>query len=230
LRFSLALAGVALMSAACASIIGIEDAEKDPLLNGGGNAAGGSAPTTLCGQYCAALTANCTDDFQQYFSETVCLDVCAALPLGEEANPVGNTIACRHINAGQAADIGPQTECSAAGPGSDGVCGDNCDSYCLLFEANCEERFLAAHGNQPTCRSFCDDNIPDLFELDGTVFSAALTTMGDNLQCRLYHVSQATIDKNTHCPHADGESVCSDGTGGGGGMGGAGGAGGVGGN
>ena len=33
---------------------------------------------------------------------------------------------------------------------------------------------------------------------------------GDSVQCRLYHVTAATLDSRTHCSHAAGVALCVD--------------------
>jgi hypothetical protein len=220
-RAALTLLALATLGVACASVLGIEDAELDPLLGG----TGGDDPTTLCDDYCSATATNCTGDFLQYTSDTVCRGVCDELPEGDLDSPVGNTVACRLNNANEAAQIGPDTECSAAGPGSDGECGDNCDSFCLLLQGLCIDVFNATYqGNIANCRSDCEANIVDLFEQNNTTFSSLLSTEGNDLQCRLYHVTQAVLDADTHCQHANGAGPCA--AVGGGGSGGSGGSGG----
>jgi len=218
----LATAGSLFLATACASILGIEDASPDPLLQGGAGQ-GGNGPVGYCDDYCSSIEENCQDDLQQYSARAVCEGVCAALPEGNIDNPVGNTIACRMKNATEAGQIGGQTECSAAGPGTDGICGDNCDSFCLLFQSLCSVQFEQEFaGSLNDCRELCN-TLPDLFDDDGTTFSSSLTTQGNSVQCRLYHVSQAVLDAATHCKHASGDPPCasanSAGGGGGSGMG-----------
>jgi hypothetical protein len=197
------------LSSACDAILGIQDAQPDPLATGGG---GAGVPDTLCGEYCATVMANCTIMDAQYSSVENCLATCPSLPGATDASEVGNTVGCRLKNARDAATVGPLTECPAAGPGSEGICGDNCEAFCRLFEVQCSDLFNEDYMSvgQPGCRDDCE-TFPDA----GT-FSVTATNQGDTVQCRLYHVSQAFDDPVQHCLHAAGNAVCISGDGGGG--------------
>jgi len=217
LRPLFAFLALTLTATACSSILGIEDAELDPLLEGGGGQGGGE-PGNLCEQYCTTITANCTDDAAQYSSEANCNQVCPNLPGFNDPGTIGDTVGCRLENAQQAGTIGVD-ECPTAGPGSEGICGDNCDAFCLLLEKACSDVDLFEYNSQADCKADCQ-TFPDMGP-----FSATLTTSGNSIQCRLYHVSQAFEDAAFHCQHAAGKAICVDGSGGaGGGSGGAGGA------
>ena len=218
LAFAALTLSTAFAVSACDAILGIEDAQLDPLLGTGG---GGQPPGNLCEQYCATITANCDDDDIQYSTEENCNQVCPNLPGFNNPDTIGDTVGCRLENAEQAGVIGAD-ECPTAGPGSEGACGDNCTTFCLLFEKACgtEPVDLFDYANQAACRADCA-SFPDMGP-----FSAELTTDGDTVQCRLYHVSQAFVDAAFHCEHAAGISICVDGTGGAG-TGGAGGTGGA---
>jgi hypothetical protein len=57
------------------------------------------------------------------------------------------------------------------------------------------------------CLEDCGD-VPDLSQPpDNLRFNASIDE-GDSLQCRLYHVSAATLDPVLHCPHAGGAPPC----------------------
>jgi hypothetical protein len=209
--------GVAVALAACANIVGIEDAELDPEsgASGGSNSSSGGASgatpgagdagadgdpnsphSILCARYCTAVMKNCTGPVQVYESPTVCRRVCARLDAGENNARSGNSINCRLFHANQIELIGEEeTECPAAGPGGDGVCGENCDGYCTLLAALCPVTLSLE------CRVSCP-SIPDQGGYDSS------HTSGGDLQCRLYHVSAATIDATFHCPHAAGAGPC----------------------
>lgn len=209
----------------CASLVGIDEARLDPesvrggaQSTSGGASSGGQSGNTggtsvgneggqggesgdpnavLCARYCAAVMANCVGPVQVYESLPVCLRACQAMDPGTQGDRSGNTVACRLFHAKQIELVGEEaTECPAAGPGGDGVCGTNCQGYCRLLEGLCPAKFNA------DCVASCQD-IPDLGGYDSS------QTSGLTLQCRLYHVSAATLDPDFHCPHAAGAGPCS---------------------
>lgn len=209
-------AAVALL-VSCASLVGIEDARLDPDSVGGsgGTSAGGQTggksgtpdagaggdggdPTLLlCERYCTTVMKNCTGAVQVYESRAVCLRACRALEPGTPDDRSGNTVGCRFFHAKQIELIGDEaTECPAAGPGGDGVCGTNCQGYCTLLQGLCP----------PALGAECSATCPALTDLGGFDISKS---SGLALQCRLYHVSAATLDPVLHCPHAVGAGPCS---------------------
>lgn len=220
MRFGPVFRAAALMAGfaiSCASLVGIEDAGLDPeLARGGASATGGRGsggqseagqggaageggdPTLVqCIRYCDAVMKNCTGPVQVYESTVVCLQVCRQLDPGSPGDRTGNTVACRLFHANQIELIGEEeSECPAAGPGGDGVCGTNCDGYCTLFRGLCPAALSVE----------CAANCATVADLGG--YTSAATT-GATLQCRLYHVSAATLDADFHCPHAAGVGPCS---------------------
>jgi hypothetical protein len=58
------------------------------------------------------------------------------------------------------------------------------------------------------CLSACDI-VPDLSRPPDNLRYNVSQQSGDSLQCRLFHVSAATMDPTTHCIHAAGGSPCS---------------------
>lgn len=214
--------------AACGTILDIQDAETDPLLLGGGNGGvgggtggDGGAPASLCDEYCQIVEATCTDDQDQWFSSTLCLLHCELLPQGERGDQVGNTVGCRLFNAERAQVNGEfAIHCPRAGPGGDGVCGSNCESYCTVMQQACAAEFTEDHNGIVDCIDDCTANVPDLGGYNASIQE------GNSIQCRLYHLGAATDDPDQHCEHAAGDAICVDGAGGNGGAGGSGGAGG----
>jgi hypothetical protein len=211
-RAALLSAGFAL---SCASLIGIEDASLDPKGQGGAGAVGGTTsgagtgPTdagqgggegdpvlSQCARYCDAVMKNCTGPVQVYESPQVCKEVCLQLPPGTPGDRSGNTVACRLFHATQIELIGEEaSECPAAGPGGDGVCGENCDGFCTLIRGLCPAALSVE------CEASCPA-IPDQGGYNSSVMG------GLSLQCRLYHVSAASLDADFHCPHAAGVGPC----------------------
>ncbi len=187
----------ALGGLACQAIAGIEDRELDVV---------GSAGSALCDAYCDEVMANCTGEFAVYASRETCLGVCAKLPAGESGDRSGNTVECRRFNAAQAKANGEvDVHCPAAGPGGT-LCGGNCEGYCTLLEGVCPAVFDGL--TQERCVETCGG----LRTLPG--FDVEAHHDGDSLNCRLVHVSSATLDAQTHCPHASpapvNDSPCGD--------------------
>jgi hypothetical protein len=187
---ALLLAGASGTLGACQSLAGIEDRKFD-----------GVVVSEQCQQYCALAADVCSGTHAIYTDPKTCLATCALMPSGDiEEAP--NSVACRidQLNAAKQdseASTLP-TYCANAGPGGNGVCGSNCDSYCTLYAAACEEDLpdLQNQYDQKTCRAKC----AGLNNL--TTFDAKTNYSGDTLQCRLVHTSAASVDPVTHCPHA----------------------------
>lgn len=223
--------------AACARLLGIEDAVCAPELDAecpdpapgrasaqpGVNADGateaidggrdvadagvsGSSPSTAsCARYCSIVNGSCTGPDQQYASDAACLAVCGALPWGGASDSSGNTVQCRLVRAELASTTGePSDYCYAAGPGGGGVCGSNCEGYCALMTATCSEL-----GSVRECLEACAA-VPDLTRGPSMRPAATMLQSGNTLQCRLFHVSAATLDPSGHCPHAAGLEACVD--------------------
>ncbi len=159
---------------------------------GGATSGGGGAVAQTCDAYCALITKNCTDMNAQYSSNDACVKSCAAFPPGMAADMAGNTLGCRIYHAGAAAaDAG--THCVHAGPGGAGLCGANCDGFCTIAAKACtatNKQFADDTACQTACKGF-----KDMVKYNSTV------TTGNSLACRLYHLTVATTDPGTHCPH-----------------------------
>lgn len=194
---------------ACASVIGIEQATYDPKLdkggaaNSGGSGNGGadSGGKSLCETYCDTVSASCAGDFEQYVSNAVCMKICARLDPGQPGDDALDTVNCRLHYAESAALAGEKaTNCSAAGPGGNGVCGTNCDALCRIALDTCggaQRIFMSTIDCQAACTK-----LDDLGHYDDSIQS------GPEVQCRLYHVSAAQIDPVIHCPHVGGIGPC----------------------
>jgi hypothetical protein len=184
--------------AACAGILGIDKAElADDKTDSGGGGSGGdtSHPKTLCADYCATAMKNCNGDFELYPDLKFCLAVCAAVPEGARTDLAGNSVGCRLHFAQSAALIEKGTSCTVAGPGGNGVCGDNCDSFCALEAAVCPEIYASKQDCETACATF---------PVKGTYTDLADNQVGNSFECRLYHVTAAAgIDRDFHCPHTD---------------------------
>lgn len=203
------------MPLACNGILGIEERTLDT---------SAAASELTCETYCQVALENCTGDFAIYASEETCMLTCKELPLGNPDNDAsGNTVACRQKSAQLAIETGEfDVYCPGAGPGGDGRCGDDCEGYCDLMAAYCPDEF----NDEEQCLEVCAD-VPT----DGVY--AVPGVNDDHIQCRLWHLTSATLDE-IHCNHANGAIKCEEdydpnATGGSGGAGGSGGSGGAGG-
>lgn len=154
---------------------------------------GGEALT--CEAYCATIGANCTGEHAQYGSLETCLATCAALTPGTPADTGGNTLGCRAYHAGAAADM-PAVHCTHAGPGGDGVCGSNCESFCSIAAVACPDAWPDDAACQTACGTFSPDESYDATDVGGNSFA-----------CRLYHLTAAALDPATHCAHIKGDSA-----------------------
>jgi hypothetical protein len=184
----------------CSSVLGIEDAKCDEALPDCER----DGPSPLCRDYCAKVMANCREDNAVYEGIATCYAVCKNLEPGVAGDDSGNTTRCRLHQAEQAGPEGvnePKQHCPGAGPGGEGpngelLCADNCDGYCSIMQAVCDD-----YGSLETCRAACNQ-VPDLGGYN-TAHSE-----GDSVQCRLWHVSAAADEPNPHCLHAAGKSYC----------------------
>jgi hypothetical protein len=199
----LCLSGAAL--GACQAVAGIDDRVYIASGSGDAGAAGAdSGPSAQCQDYCARIMALCTKPNEAYADISTCLGICALLPPGSPIEKTGNTLACRvnqlAIQESPSAEAATLPEaCARSGPGGNGACGSNCESYCQLYKAACladQPDLTSAQYDQDTCVAKCAG-------LDDTgTFDTDVNYTGDTLQCRLIHTSAATVDPETHCVHA----------------------------
>ena len=162
----------------------------------GGKGGGGGAAMPDCKTMCDEAMKNCTKDNQVWISSEVCLAACADFPLGKISDTTGDTVGCREYHAGTPASENPSYHCQHAGPGGAGFCGTNCDGFCSLAVPSCgklEPEFKDTATCMKTCAQFKDDTGTTPFSVDDLT--------GNTLSCRLYHVTVATTDPKTHCPH-----------------------------
>jgi hypothetical protein len=183
----------------CRQLAGIDDAHLDPALADGATEA---AATNVCSSYCSAVMQYCTGDFAVYGSEAACEAICAQLPVGNPGDTIGNTVHCRLRNAELAGETGePNVHCPAAAPGASGVCGSNCEGYCVLMQQICSVRFAQAFQGLVDCQAQCAA-LPTLGAFNLSQAS------GNSVNCRLWHVSAAALDPGAHCGHAAGDPPC----------------------
>jgi hypothetical protein len=158
---------------------------------------------SLCDHYCQILEANCVGAERQYASPEACQAVCEHLEPGEPGAVTGNTVECRIQRAELAGRTGePANYCASAGPGGAGHCGEDCEGFCSVMSAECLEM-----GNWRECLDACA-SVPNLSGPPDNLGYDASIQSGDSLQCRLFHVSAASLDPVTHCSHAAGLAIC----------------------
>jgi hypothetical protein len=197
-----------LTAMSCGRVIGIESAKEDPSFHPGqagaaNGGAGGDAPTVSCDDYCDTVMANCRGDFAVYTSLSTCLAVCATLPIGTDGDDIGNSVACRLRNARLARSTAePEVHCPIAGPGGFDTCGADCEGYCVVFRSACSVAFSTDFESNVDCVRACRDLPSPEQPFDVSQNS------GPTVNCRLWHVSAATLDPGTHCPHAAGAAPC----------------------
>ena len=181
--------------AACQALAGIEDRTY---------ADGGTGPSPECVDYCKLAKTVCQGKSTLYSSDETCLATCALMPPGERGEPTAhNTVACRLNQLVLAQQTGESSTipdyCAKAGPGGNGQCGSNCESYCQLYDAAChtdQPQLTSAQYDPATCAEKCK-GLADTGSFDATADLA-----GDTLQCRLAHTSAASVNPTEHCSHA----------------------------
>ncbi len=152
-------------------------------------------PAEGCEGYCALIETNCGGPFTQYGSPEMCLGACAAFAAGAPGDMMGNTLACRSYHATVAADA-DDTHCTHAGPGGDMACGSNCEGFCAIADKACPDAWPDNDACIVACTGFDASEPYDASDIGG-----------NTLACRLYHLTAATIDPTTHCPHIKGDSA-----------------------
>jgi len=155
------------------------------------DAGGGSGTIALtCTSYCTANIATCTGANSQWGSMQNCLDTCAKWTTGAASDTSGDTLGCRVYHT-TAAEMDPTTHCVHAGPSGGGMCGaSTCATFCPLEDALCPGQYPAGSDCATTCPTIAT-NPP---------FSANDTGKND-IECRFYHLTAASTDPTTHCPH-----------------------------
>jgi hypothetical protein len=145
-----------------------------------------------CTDYCSTIMTACQGTNLEYPSAAECLRSCAGLPRVAGA---GNTIGCRTDHANFAL-TDAVTHCPHAGPAGDGVCGVNCESFCSLAATTCtgtNQQFTVGPDCMTACAGF--SMTPPRYTVPGGAAG------GNTFACRMYHLTLATIDPVTHCPH-----------------------------
>lgn len=175
---------ILLVLGACQTIAGIEDRklDKTPTNN-----------SAECTSYCDTVMTACTGANAVYTTRELCLGVCKELEPGDPLEPVGNTLACR-VQEAKAAEREPADHCRFLGPGGGDKCGSDCEAYCDLFPKLCPDD--VQYPTNDECLKACGGLI------DQDRFDVVEDHEGDTIECRLVHVSSATVKPDEHCQHA----------------------------
>jgi hypothetical protein len=174
-------------------------------MGGGGSGAqggGGAAPAT-CASYCADNIEICADADKQYdgaMAEAFCLGFCGFLDAGTPGMTMGDTLECRVYHTGAADSLmDTATHCPHGGPYGSTQCGaSNCETYCAAIQKICtggNEQFADEPECLADCNMLADADMP---------YHGDATATGNNFNCRGYHLTAASVDPATHCPHAAG--------------------------
>lgn len=170
-----------------------------------------------CPNFCLALTTACVGDLKVYEDRDQCEAVCNATDAGTKQNPQAvNTIGCRTAHAFNALLISPHDHCPHIGPLGAGVCGaaekgGNCEAYCSLAEAACNDDFASPYDSHSACLDDCSK----LEGADKGDYSVKDAKQGGNtVQCRGLAVSQALAlpkgQRAKACAAVFGGAPCSD--------------------
>jgi hypothetical protein len=162
-----------------------------------------------CTDYCSRVMSKCTGSLKVYDRNEECMGVCALMDPGDRLKgSQGNTLACRQELL--ATSFEPTTECALVGPGGhDGQCGSDCEAFCSLRQQVCSG--VPGQEDQPDlqssdeCLRECGALAAQPFNPSEPSLSAERDTAGDTLQCRLIHVSEASVSPSLaliHCPHS----------------------------
>ncbi len=151
-----------------------------------------------CEDYCVLVMRNCQGAVAQFSDVSTCRATCETLELGAPDDRGGQTIACRTYWAAIAE--GDPTACTRAGPGGDGTCGTNCESFCAITDALCSDQSVPPYASVAACLAACPG-------LDATETYDASDIAGNTLACRIYHLTAASTDPDTHCSHTAVNSV-----------------------
>lgn len=158
------------------------------------NARAPASPSS-CDEYCDSVMSACQEQHSVYASLQMCLAVCAMFEPGSAEDPTGNTFACRALHA-QLAQAQPEQECSAAGPGGGERCGSDCDAYCSLYPRVCPEEAHEQASDEADCLASCAALV------DQPSLDVQRDHGGDTIECRLVHLSSASVMPSIHCAHA----------------------------
>jgi hypothetical protein len=136
---------------------------------------------------------------QQYGDVDTCKTACAAFAVGTGADTSGDTLGCRmrYTAMAAASAAAAAANCTKAGPGGDGACGDNCGGYCDLIAMYCTAANHAQiYDDRAACLADCAAHGTDAKYTSG---DPGRTDTGKEVACQLYHAVQASQAPDEHC-------------------------------
>ena len=178
---------------------------------GGDALADPTAVSGSCTTYCALVMTNCTGDDAQYASADECIDFCGHLRPDSASTTTARSspsVACRQYWADSPARTNPKSSCLAAGPFGGNVCGDRCTAFCdVLLDTCASQTADAVYGDQPECANACASFTYLDAGTDGGGEAPSGPNGGDSLNCRLYHLREATVNP-TRCADLRDAGTC----------------------
>lgn len=218
-----------LLITGCAQILDLEDRKFEANLDAGNGGTDGGADSAQpiandggsdaaralgCPAYCDDALELCPagpvgQGVQIFELRSHCDAICALYPVGDSANPTGNTLACRAALLKDARVFGEAaTICQAAGPGGTGFhngksCGTDCESFCNLREKVCPPP-----ETEPNCMARCL-GLPDN-QVDSYNAKVDFASGKDSFNCRMAHLATAASyqaagmnkERGDHCAHS----------------------------
>lgn len=186
---------------------------------GGGAGADGtdaSVRVVSCDEYCTKIGEVCQGDNEEYLTGTT-EDGCSALC--SHFSPEERR--CRYEFIENATPTDALEECRVAGPGGQSPalppgCGSLCENYCTLMAGECAVQPLTDAGvtaeDRAACLRVCNRLDPAFNGVYNTVVNGGIEPMGNNAQCRIFHIGNAASNgealRRLHCGHAAGLSIC----------------------
>ena len=183
---------------------------SSPGTGSSGNSPPTQSTTPDCSTYCSQIATTCTGANAQYASSAACMATCNKFTVGALTDTSGTTLGCRmyHVNNATKTAM-PDVHCNHGGPGGgkiapvaagatpDTHCSDACTNFCQLSVSICGT-------GTDTSKQFTDLNscLTTCAGWDRTAaYAVAPPVAGNNLACRLYHMTAAAADPATHCSH-----------------------------
>ncbi|MBK9037545.1 MAG: hypothetical protein IPL61_40930 [Myxococcales bacterium] len=116
------------------------------------------------------------------------------MPLGEPATHAGHTVACRTFQAA-AAELDAAAHAPSAGPAARRRVRERLRELLRDDRRICGD--LSPYATSAECLSACA-GFASLSPFDASDIA------GDTIECRLYHLTAASVAPGTHCPHPRG--------------------------
>jgi hypothetical protein len=210
-----ALTLCAFAAVGCESLIGLHDhnygggapdaaAGKSGRAGSGGKGAAGAGSSQVaaaCKEFCAKAVATCQDQYAIFHAAEDCEPACNLL--------TADQVRCRADEIAKAASSNEYWDhCQGATIGGSTACGGNCENYCAQMDKVCtgdNRDVLEVQDCVTKCRGLADrEQLLKGLPADEPRYNVDRDHEGDTLQCRIVHVTIASIPGNAdaHCWHA----------------------------